>query len=589
MTFIPNILTNNDPNNSYIGNSTGTYIGTSTITTGYNTIILTIQSTSTDVDSASGEIQIYLYSNGETPAVFYSDTYTANTLYIKKFTITKKNYYIKFVPKTNSPDPYTLNINSRLSTELDSSDIYNNPATFNFSEEFALDAFGKLRVSNPVTLLDIRFPGQSIGTVDFLKNTLLVCSDISGNFSSTPGNSQLLISSTGTGAGHYISQSRKFCTYQPGKSLLFMASGIICPSNSEFSTSVSGYIGRIGYYSNNYVPGTPTPANYTVPYNGLYFQYNTSELNSSQMSINVANNGSITTYLQSEWNLDTMDGGGPSGLNLDFKRAQLFVMDMEWLGVGRVRFGFYAYGKIQYCHQISNINILKNPYTGNINLPVRYELIGDSTATLTAQILQICSTVISEGGFNPIGKPFSVSLGTNSIALNDENLEVPILILRPSMNTTSTNNNNYHCNIIPNQVTMINTSNSNLTLLILRLYQSEYTSSLNNLGTITWNEINSDLITTTAYLSAAQYSTSYSTPVTNSNLLNTTGSIVLDYKYFYGNLSSSVNSLGGIFSDTVLHLTTNIQGQSDYLVITAINLSANNSKIYVSLNWTEVL
>ncbi len=111
--------------------------------------------------------------------------------------------------------------------------------------------------------------------------------------------------------------------------------------------------------------------------------------------------------------------------------------------------------------------------------------------------------------------------------------------------------------------------------------------------------MNSDLLSNTTNLSAVKYSNSYSEPVTPlANPLNTTGSIVLDYKYFYGNLSSSVNSLGGIFSDTILHLTTNIQEQSDYLVITATNLSvnnsdiyvsANNSDIYVSLNWTEVL
>lgn len=577
MTFIPNVLTNTDTNNSCVnqtqsGPSSNSIIfsGTETITTGYNTIILTIQSS---VNSISGGIQIYLYADGETHnSPFYTDTYNANTLYIKNFTITKKNYYINYTSVNTATISDTVNINSRLSTDLDSSITYNNATSFDFSQEFALDAFGKLRVANPMTVLDIKFPGQSNGTTSFLNNTLLLCSNISGSFSAVSSNSKLVIS--GTGNGWYISQSRKYCVYQPGKSLLFMASGIVCPCDSLFTSYISGYIGRIGYYSNNI---NASGTNYNVPYNGLYFQYDSSGCN-----ICIANNGTITTYPQSSWNLDIMNGTGPSGLNLLFNNAQLFVIDMEWLGVGRIRFGFYAYGKIQYCHQITNLNILKNPYTGNINLPIRYELIGsDSPAPSTqAYILQICSTVISEGGFNPIGRPFSISLGTTPVSISTQNIETPILILRQSMNSTSSLNNNLNTNILPSAITMINQSNSNLTLLTLRLYQAE---NVSNVGTISqWYEINSTTQSLTPYLSVAQYATTVNSGFT------TTNSIVLDYKYFYGNVSSSINNLEGIFSDQILHITSNIQGQSDYLVITVTNLSTNNSSIFVSLNWNEI-
>ena len=570
MTFLPNVLTNIDSNNSCLltlNIGQNIFTGISTNTTGYNTFILTIQST---ISSVSGGIQIYMYADGETPTIaFYSDTYIANTQYVKNFLITKKNYYIKYT-STTAIATDTLNINSRLSTELDSSQINNNTTSFNFSTEFALDAFGKLRVSNPLTLLDIRFPGQSNGTQNFLSNKLLVCSNSNGSYSATPSNSQLVIS--GTGIGWYISQSRKFCVYQPGKSLLFMASGIICPSDNTFTTYISGYTGRIGYYSNNIFIN---PGAYTTPYNGVYYQYD-----SIGISICLANNGTITTYPQTNWNLDTMNGLGPSGLNLDFKKTQLFVIDMEWLGVGRIRFGFYAYGKIQYCHQITNINVLKNPYTGNINLPVRYELLNTSGSATPAYILQICSTVISEGGYNPVGRPYSISSGINPTTIASQNIEVPIMILRGSMNPTTSSNNNYHVNIIPNLISMINSSNSNLTLLTIRLYQAENTSNVGTIGT--WYEINSDPLSTVPNFSVAQYAVSVDSG------FSTTNSIVLNSQYFYGNVSSSTNDLQGIFNDQILHLTSNIEGQSDYLVITATNLSTNNSKIYVSVNWNEI-
>ena len=69
-----------------------------------------------------------------------------------------------------------------------------------------------------------------------------------------------------------------------------------------------------------------------------------------------------------------MDGTGTSGYNIDFTKSQLYVIDFEWLSVGRIRFGFYIFGKIYYCHQISNFNELDEPYMKTANLPIRYEI-----------------------------------------------------------------------------------------------------------------------------------------------------------------------------------------------------------------------
>jgi hypothetical protein len=109
-----------------------------------------------------------------------------------------------------------------------------------------------------------------------------------------------------------------------------------------------------------------------------------------------------------------MNGSGSSGIYLDFTKAQLFVIDMEWLSVGRVRFGFYIYGKILYCHQLTNINVLTGSYITQINLPICYSI--HSSGTGTGSITQICSTVISEGGYETVGKPFSVN-NTTGISL----------------------------------------------------------------------------------------------------------------------------------------------------------------------------
>jgi hypothetical protein len=350
MTFIPSPQSYIDINNTWTDVSgTLTNTGTSTNTTGYNYIILSINS---DTNSISNGIQIYAYDEGETPTIYYSDNYQANTTYSRSFKITKKYYYVKY---TLVSIPTILNLTSRLTTTYQEDTIANNPATFDYSKEFSLDAFGKLRVSNPNTLIDLNFYGQIGGETNFLNNKMLVCSDSNGSFSAdTSGNGYLTI--TGTNTGHYISQARKFTVYQPGKSLLMLFSGVIMP-NDGVSSYVSNFTGRIGYYTNY----TAYNSDNTIPYNGLYYQYD-----ASGCSINVCNKGTLSSYLQSTWNLDTMDGNGPSGINLNFYNTQLFVIDLEWLGVGRIRFGFYAYGRIHYCHQITNINQLVEPYTSNI-------------------------------------------------------------------------------------------------------------------------------------------------------------------------------------------------------------------------------
>jgi hypothetical protein len=290
--------------------------------------------------------------------------------------------------------------------------------------------------------------------------------------------------------------------------------------------------------------------------------------------------GQIQRITQNNWNIDQMDGTGPSGLNLQFNKTQLFTIDLEWLGVGRLRFGFFAYGKIQYCHQITNINALTAPYIMNINLPIRYELLNPSTVTATpAYMMQICSTVISEGGYTPVGIPFSIALGSTSITLSTS-AETPVLVLRASQNATSGQNNNNHVNIVPTGVNIATITGGAMILLRVRFYKAE---NIGSVGTIsTWNEVGPDETNATPNYSAAQYA--IGTDITGFSSAN---SFLVNSNYCYTQTSSSINDLSNIFNDQVLHVTCNVSGSSDYLVVTATALAGNNPKVYASLNWVE--
>jgi hypothetical protein len=107
----------------------------------------------------------------------------------------------------------------------------------------------------------------------------------------------------------------------------------------------------------------------------------------------------------------------PSGITVDWTKAQIFIIDYEWLGVGRVRFGLNIDGSTYYVHELNNANNVVNVYMRSPNQPIRYE--ARSTGG-TANMKQICASVQSEGGFNPAGLQASVGTGTSDIAIGTD-------------------------------------------------------------------------------------------------------------------------------------------------------------------------
>lgn len=526
MTFIPSVLSKNDNNNSITLRNTE-FEGTGTNTTGYNQISIYITSTE---NSNAGGLEIQFSDDNSTWTTYFKDTYFTNTTFQKNYTILNTYYIIKY----STPNA-TFTINSRLNTEINKT---NNQTPYESPSNSFYDAFGKLRVTNPYTLLDIKFPSETTANPEFLNNNMLITSKSSGLGTATYGSSKSVLSSSGIGS--YINQSRKYCIYQPGKSLLFLGSGII-----DASVSSSDYYAQIGYYDTN---------------NGLFFKKTQNGL-----YVVLRNNTIDTEISQTNWNIDSLDGTGTSGYTLDFTKNQLFVIDFEWLSVGRIRFGFYIFGQIYYCHQITNLNELTDPYMLNPNLPIRYELnVADSGS---ASLTQICSSVISEGGYNPIGRPFSISNGTTAISTSGE---TAILALRGnSASTSSPNNNYYHQNIVPSLIGVFGTSKPDF-IFRVRLYLAPNSPSVN-----TWNSVDPNSIT--EYALGGTNITNI-TDIANPN-------IVVDSSYAEGKGGTVFQSLDGIFSN-LIQITSNIDNVSDVFVLTAEPLSSN-AQIYATINWNE--
>jgi hypothetical protein len=166
--------------------------------------------------------------------------------------------------------------------------------------------------------------------------------------------------------------------YQPGKSLLTMLTFTMAPASPGNTRQ------RVGYFGQE---------------NGFYVEL-ANGLELVQRS-NVTGTVTLSNVAQVNWNGDNLLGSGPSGLTLAITKAQIFWIDMEWLGVGSVRMGFVINGIFITCHTFHHANLIPTAYITTACLPVRYEIQTlNGAAPATSNLTQICSTVMSEGGSN---------------------------------------------------------------------------------------------------------------------------------------------------------------------------------------------
>lgn len=254
------------------------------------------------------------------------------------------------------------------------------------ADSASIDAFARLRVSNPVTLFDSKqiHDNQPLFWDD---------SEVSGSgtgSSHSTDEAATTISVSTTTAGKRVRQTFQRFNYQPGKSQL-----ILC-TFGEFDTS-TGITKEVGYFDDS---------------NGLF-------LRSDEGVVSVVRRTSVTgtavdtAVSQASWNLDTMDGNGDSGVTLDFTKTQILIIDFEWLGVGRVRYGFVIDGVPIYCHELNNANSLTSVYMSTPNLPIRYSIENDATGAAD-DFCHICSSVQSEGGQDKNGVLRHVDSGSVS-------------------------------------------------------------------------------------------------------------------------------------------------------------------------------
>ena len=238
--------------------------------------------------------------------------------------------------------------------------------------DFYTDAFGRLRISEAVTLFDSKQINNGGG--DYWNTTLT-----GGGTATYDANTVSTALAVTGGTDRSMRQTNRYFNYQAGKStLVFMTfSG---------AQSVANVTKRVGYFDDN---------------DGIFFSTTGAGAFLTQRTSTSGAPSDVATVAQAAWNVDPMNGLGPSGVNLNFSLDQIFWIDFEWLGVGIVRCGWVVGGVLYTSHVFQNTNnVLTVVYMKSPNLPLRYEVVSSGGA---GSLNQICCSVMSEAGQENIG------------------------------------------------------------------------------------------------------------------------------------------------------------------------------------------
>ncbi|NBP16069.1 hypothetical protein EBU95_17040, partial [bacterium] len=210
----------------------------------------------------------------------------------------------------------------------------------------AADAFGRLRVSEAFTLGDYK---HTYGIDPNFRDTL----SNGGTVTHITNQAAARLATSNNASSRAVHQTKQYHNYMPGKSQLIK-------STINFYSATANVTKRTGYYDD---------------LNGIYFE----QIGSGELAFVIRTDTSGTASdarraIQSSWNKDKCDGTGASGFNLDITKTQIFWIDFQWLGVGRVRCGFVHNGVMIVAHEFYNSNNLPVVYMSNPNLPVRCEI-----------------------------------------------------------------------------------------------------------------------------------------------------------------------------------------------------------------------
>lgn len=392
--------------------------------------------------------------------------------------------------------------------------------------ESQLDGFSRLSVANPVTLFDSQFQYDLQPLV--WQTNLANAASISNLFNECA----VAMTTATNNNSRAILQTYQYFKYQPGKAQQIFTTFVL-------GTAQSNVIRRVGYFDAN---------------DGIFLEQNGT--NNVAMVRRTSVSGTVVDNrdIQTNWNKDKFDGSGVSGVTLNLAAAQILVIDLQFLGVGRVRTGFDINGSVCWANEFLNANNLSNVYMRTANLPLRYEQTATTNAPQTT-MKAICSSVISDGGFeSDRGIPFSVA---NTADLTLSATATNCISIRPKLTYGGLVN---RVQIVPSNFELLGGANP--------IYYEIYYGGTVSGGTWTSADTNS----------VVEFSVNSSVPV---------GGIRIDNGFVASNAGGNRSPQIGSFTSR-LPITLDINGTNPIPVSIVVRSTTGTPTVRGSISWSEL-
>lgn len=394
------------------------------------------------------------------------------------------------------------------------------PVNVNFYGS-ALDAFGRARFSQPYTLFDSQNRYE--------KNDLWAeTTATGGTVTYTANESTVNLNVTTSSGSEVVRQTYRSFSYQPGKSLLTFNTFVM-------PTAQANQRIRLGYFSTQ---------------NGVFLERDGTTVYIVRRTY-VTGTAVDTRVAQTDWNGDKLNGTGDSGFTLDLTKAQILWSDFEWLGVGSVRAGFVVDGQVIICHTFQNANNLTAVYMTTAILPLRYEITNTGATAASATLKQICSSVISEGGYEK-----KVALNVARMTTANASIGtsfVPLVSLRLASGRTG-------AVVIPDGYSVLPTASSSVTFEVVLVKNPTLTGA-------SW------VATTSTNVEADLSATSY------------TGGTIVQQQFVLASVQTSGATSGGGDYNWDLQLGADLAGTSDIYTLAIRCLSGTHTAIGALSFW----
>ena len=530
MTFLNGVKTSESTDNSTTstlttGGSGLTYTGTWEDVIEFSSIHLVIKS---NVDSAAQGVHIQWSTDGSTVTKHVYRTYKSPGEFSEVFRRGSRHVRIVYTSSVDQSS-FSLKMYKDVSTVGNSM----HPQTIQL-EAGAYDAFRRIRMTNPHTIWQVSHNDD--------KQNESISEKLENGATATHNANESAVDmvTTTTASSKSTRQSRMYMQYQPGKSFLILATGVLNANSNGVDCET-----RIGLFDDD---------------NGVFFQY----ANGLGVTLRSKVTGSVVNNLvaQADWNYDTMDGNGVSGFSLDDTKANIFAIDLAWLGVGDVRCCVLINGKSHPVHIFRNANVNSTVYMSRAALPIRYQIENTATTNGVGTLKMICSTVISEGGFESLGHPGAIALMNGEGISNVGTTLLPIVSIRLKSGFSRAIAKVFSVSLLST------TSNTNL---VYEVWHFQGTSAFDPATALTgesWTSAGPGLI--------VEYDRS-ATAITTTN----------GNRRYVGYVANDLDAIE-FASDRVISLTSDIDDQRDIVVLACMKINGTDDTVYGGLKWTEI-